>query len=733
MALIFPRYLLNRWSAPLAGSAVFFGGLVMANEVVALSRDIFNHGASFRWLFPLLATAVPEILGMILPMAAVLGGLLGTQHLASGSELVACQGLGAGRRILLRPFLILGIALASLAALNAHWIVPRVARIQTTIRGRMLEEARTRFLRPGAPPWVPPRSPGTSLWVAPGGQLHLMEVTEHSVQHLVARQIAWNIDDSDQDSTRLSIHLQDLQGALHSRPENRIVQIHQQSQHLEYRIPPSARLFPPLPTRYLGDAQLLASPEPQARVELARRFALPLASMGLLLLGIALGMGHPRFQRSGALLKSLGVILLYYVLMKVLENQVIYGKQTDVWPLYLLPLAALGAGLLLLDRKLRPHRTRHPGSRLWHSLRNLLGFLPVAFVNRRIALVRLVLRRLRRKQHRERGEGVLSTWSRSLWWASWGGALGTMLALSFLVEYANLAGEISKYNVPFHRFLLYWFWNLPPFLGVALPVAFLLGGVLVFSEAAASREWVALRAGGVSLVRWIRAGWKGWGTVALLGALLPVLLAPAAHARADRLYREILNRPVRSASTTPWLHVGSTGVLWFLEGRTRWGFPLHAPGVAPVLLRWELGADRSEALPWGGLRFVEGPEGSRLFPEASLQRTASAEESGTFDLVQWQRWAPHPERAALLWNRLLGWLAGPALLFAALSFAFPPPRGGRGQALGAALILALAFLGLQSLFGGAARAGEIPALWGVIGPLCFLVGFGLLRLRWVKT
>ena len=87
----------------------------------------------------------------------------------------------------------------------------------------------------------------------------------------------------------------------------------------------------------------------------------------------------------------------------------------------------------------------------------------------------------------------------------------------------------------------------------------------------------------------------------------------------------------------------------------------------------------------------------------------------------------------MLWTRLLGWLAGPCLVLAMLSFAFPGPRQGRGQALGAGLVAGLVFLGLQTLFGGAARASEIPAYWGVVAPLLLLLSVSLLRLRRLRT
>jgi lipopolysaccharide export LptBFGC system permease protein LptF len=130
---------------------------------------------------------------------------------------------------------------------------------------------------------------------------------------------------------------------------------------------------------------------------------------------------------------------------------------------------------------------------------------------------------------------------------------------------------------------------------------------------------------------------------------------------------------------------------------------------------------------------VQGPSAERLFPERSLRDTASAEETSTIDLFHWQKWAPDPERAYMLWGRLLGCLAGPCLVLSMLSFAFPGPRQGRGQALGAGLVAGLIFLGLQTLFGGAARASEIPAYWGVLSPILLLVSVSLLRLHRLRT
>jgi len=87
----------------------------------------------------------------------------------------------------------------------------------------------------------------------------------------------------------------------------------------------------------------------------------------------------------------------------------------------------------------------------------------------------------------------------------------------------------------------------------------------------------------------------------------------------------------------------------------------------------------------------------------------------------------------MLWGRVLGWLAGPCLLLAMLSFAFPGPRQGRGQALGAGLVAGIVFLGLQTLFGGRGPEPQKFRLLGVIAPLLLLFALSLLRLRRLRT
>lgn len=728
------------------GALLFYGFLLLSWEMVAISKEIFSQGAPLRWLVPLLLTSMPENLGMVIPMAAVLGGLLGTQQMMEGSELVAAQGLGAGRRTWTAPWLRMSAWLIVLATLNAHILVPASARLQQTVKLHMAEEAKARFLRPGAAPWFPPSAPNSAFWVSPEGQIHIMEVTPESVQHLTASAMTYAIEAKPDGSSELQLHLAGIQGVQYQTAgTGSVIHLNQEKQVLRFAISTGARLLPPTPMRYESSATLLrmlrdtpvgANPSPQvkelrlqAAMEFSRRTTLPLAAAALLLLGIAMGFGHPRFYRGGAILKSLGIIMLYYLAMKSFENMWMSQRITSFIPLLLVPFPFLMGGWLLLRERLKPHRSGRMNEALTGVAQPVWQvFAPLSKGFGRMKAAFLCWLHGKGTQH-----GILRHWSTLAWWRNWASALGSLLVLNLLVEYANLAGDLSKNGVHLNVFIEYWFWNLPPFLVVALPMAFLLGTLLALSEAALNREWLALRAGGVSLLRWLWSSRWAWGVVALLTLWLQISVAPIAMSRANSLYRKILKRAPISSTAHPWLHLGSTGVLWNLRANERWGFPLKAPGEAPILLHWQMGESHTEALPWDGLRLVQGPPSDRLFPSESLRKTANAEEARTIDLIHWQAWAPDPERAYMLWGRLLGWLAGPCLVLAMLSFAFPGPRQGRGQALGAGLVAGLVFMGLQTLFGGAARASELPAYWGVLAPLLLLLATSLLRLRRLRT
>lgn len=723
---ILSRYVLRTWLGYLLGALLLFGGLLLIHETVNLTKGLLAERASFRWLPVFLLLAVPEVLTLVLPMAAIFGGLLGTQHLAQGSELVAAQGLGTGSRTFYRPWAGLSVALVLLASLDSHVLIPKVHEVQAALRGQLAEEAKQRFLRPGAPPIPLPGDHPQALWTSPEGQVHILEVNAKGVQHLVSDRVSWRWQALDLEQSELSLRLDDVSGSYQPREGGGAAQLRQASQTIIFPIKIStgrttATHFRSADTRTLLQAR--GSVEVQA--ELARRVTLPLLAAGLLLVGVGLGYGHPRFRRGGGLLGALGILVVYYVAYRSIESRLLAGEASSYYILLLLPICLFVFGFVLLGRRMRPHRSwHHPAlTRLLDTLRRGFGALRVPED-----------RGLPRRSAEQGRTDLLASWSRKLWLRAWGGVFATLLLLHLLIEYSSRAGDFAAAHRAPWEFFAFWAWRVPSFLTIALPVSFMLGSVLAFSSATLTNEWVALRTGGVSLLQWIWKARGAWLTVLAATLVVANLAVPAGEVRVRRILESLrASASPAEPSESRWQYLGATGVLWYIEREGRWGFPLKGPGEAPSILLWRPGMRHSQGLPWGGFGLQQGPEAARLFPEASLLGTPIPEENSTLALLRWQRWAHDPARATQLWSRLLGWLAGPCLVFAVLARAFPNPRSGRGGALAGALIVGLVFLGLQLLFNGAAQAGEIPAAWGVLGPLLLAAGLGATRLRHLRT
>ena len=140
------RYYLRRWAVPVLAALPFFVGLMLAWQLKVTARLINSiPGASYRWILPLLATTIPGIISQVLPMAAVLGGLMGMQQLSEGSELVASQGLGAGLRSIMRPWALLALLLGGMAAVNVNVLVPQAMvlnkQLQESMQSTALQDA----------------------------------------------------------------------------------------------------------------------------------------------------------------------------------------------------------------------------------------------------------------------------------------------------------------------------------------------------------------------------------------------------------------------------------------------------------------------------------------------------------------------------------------------------------------------------------------------------------------
>lgn len=124
------------------------------NSAVRLFDQLIGDGQSARVFLEMSALTLPNVVRLMLPVAAFVASVYTVNRLASESELVVLQAAGFSAFRLARPILFFGLIVAVLMSLLSHVLVPasktrleqRQAEINANVTARFLTEGQ--FLHP---------------------------------------------------------------------------------------------------------------------------------------------------------------------------------------------------------------------------------------------------------------------------------------------------------------------------------------------------------------------------------------------------------------------------------------------------------------------------------------------------------------------------------------------------------------------------------------------------------
>ena len=109
------RYLAREILLPFAAGLVFLVQILLATQILAQADVLFGAGVSALDLGAVALDLVPHFLGYVLPVAFLLGCVVGTGRLAEDRELVAIAAAGLSPTRLARVPIGLGVVLSALA------------------------------------------------------------------------------------------------------------------------------------------------------------------------------------------------------------------------------------------------------------------------------------------------------------------------------------------------------------------------------------------------------------------------------------------------------------------------------------------------------------------------------------------------------------------------------------------------------------------------------------------
>lgn len=150
----FDRYILAQLVMLFGFFALVLVLVYWVNRAVVLFDQLIANGQSAVVFLEFTALSLPNVIRVVLPVAAFAGSIYVTNRLMSESELVVVQSTGFSPWRLMRPVLIFGAIVFVMSSILAHLLVPisqarladRSAEIAENMTARLLSEGR--FLHP---------------------------------------------------------------------------------------------------------------------------------------------------------------------------------------------------------------------------------------------------------------------------------------------------------------------------------------------------------------------------------------------------------------------------------------------------------------------------------------------------------------------------------------------------------------------------------------------------------
>jgi len=143
------RYLAREVLLPMAAGLLFLTQLLLATQVLSQASILFGAGVSLSDLALAIFYVLPYFVGFVLPVAFLLGVVLGVSRLATDREVVAMGAAGLSPLRLLRVPLALSLGVAALGLWIALVLEPAGMRASRSLMNDIIRKNVSSEIRPG--------------------------------------------------------------------------------------------------------------------------------------------------------------------------------------------------------------------------------------------------------------------------------------------------------------------------------------------------------------------------------------------------------------------------------------------------------------------------------------------------------------------------------------------------------------------------------------------------------
>jgi len=548
---ILTRYILREvLSHALIGAAIFTFVIFM-RDLARILEIVVRNSAPLPSVAELFFLTIPTALTLTLPMAVLVGILIGLSRLAADSEVTAMRAMGLGSGMFLRVIAIFAVIAWGFALVNNLYIAPKSAAALSTLQNRLVSSQASFEIQPRVfyedfkdyVLYVQDVTPGTgaALWKG----VFLADLTDPAAPKitLARRGIVTNEGD------KLRLHLTD--GSSHEtvprEPEQYSISTFNESD-IPIQLPASNtsknEIVPPaeVPTdQLLPTAKTLDKQHARLyQIEFHRRFALPTACLVLALVGIPLGLSAKKGGKSTGFVLTIVLVFLYYLISLTGMSFARQGKLPVGPAMWLGNVLFFVAGLILLWRVDRMPIEIGTLKGFWSNVRSKLanGTEAISTTGRSGAFERALARK---RVFSTRFPLLIDDYILRDFFVYLSMIVGTFLVLMLVFTFFELLKDINR--VPLYIVGEYLVTVTPYFLYNTTPISMLLAVLITFGLFEKSSEITAMKASGMSIYRVILPVLVMAGVVATGLFFFDQFYLPQLNKKQDALRNQIKGKP----------------------------------------------------------------------------------------------------------------------------------------------------------------------------------------------
>ena len=572
------RYVIQEILPPLLLSLLVFTFILEIPPVMDQLEQLVAKGVSWGIAARMLLTLIPQALGLTIPMALLVGLLIGLGRLSNDREAVALLACGVSPYRLLRPVLLIAFLAAGA---TMYVLIQAIPDANQTFRELSYDVVSKQVQNDVKPQVFFANFPGWILYtrdIAPGGGWKDVLVAD---THDADRPVVFMARSGELilDRARQIVVLRLRDGTRYSstgRAGTQQVETFRFPNELLVSLDPKA-IFPRTDAALQRGINELTIPELQAQaaeklknglpphqeiIALEQRFSFPFACIVFGVIGLALGLTVAREGKLAGFVVGIGVIFAYYILMYLADSVTkgYYAAAAANGTLVVAHLARWVPNIILLPLGVI--------ALIWRA-RWAEGRLPFRWLVKLTERVkRLVQERVARTDHDPRSQvigprrvvvvirvprlswlspTILDRYISRIYLNAAGLSFLALLGLFYIATFIDRSDKIFKGQATLGMVMKLLALQTPQYVYFIIPLTALLSVLVTFGLLSRTSELSVMKACGISLYRVaapliaISLAWSG-----VLFGLEQQIMARA-NERADQLDAQIRNRPPRTS------------------------------------------------------------------------------------------------------------------------------------------------------------------------------------------